>query len=386
MDNTLQTFFKLSMKFLTPLHLQETYQFIVVEGIKLANADQGSILLIQDDKLKRVYASDPVFYKIKPRKSDFTYQTIKTQKPIIFDSKLNPSRHRIFKESNFRSGIILPLTNQNHPIGVLALTSFRNKVFTEKQMGILKLFIPLAVNAIRKAELIDESQHALEARDLFISMTAHELRTPLTTINGYAQLLYSKWANSDTQESKWVEELTSESYRLTQLINELLEINRIKTGKLHYIWTECSLLDVVNRALQDFRFTHPDNKVLLVNRLAENKDRVIGDSNKLLQVIINLLDNAAKFSLLDKKIKVTLNHKQGYIILEITDQGKGILQKDVPKVYELFYRGENQTGDGMGVGLFLAKNIITHHHGLIYIKSKKIGGTTVGIKLPEIRI
>ena len=174
-----------------------------------------------------------------------------------------------------------------------------------------------------------------------------------------------------------------ESYRLTQLVNELLEIDRIKTGQFRYIWKECSLKEVINRALMDFRFTHPEYKVNFKNKLAVGHDRVIGDYNKLLQVIINLLDNAAKFSPPEKEITISLKSRYGYIILEIKDKGKGISKKELPKVYEMFYRGKNHTREGIGVGLFLAKNIIIQHHGTISIHSKENKGTIVEIKLPK---
>ena len=353
------------------------------EGINLVKANYGSILLLQQRELTRVYASAPIFYKIKPRKRDFMYRVLKTKKVVILDVKKIAKRHPEIEKTRIRSDIILPLLNHNEAIGVLSIMSVKEKYFTEREISILKLFVPLAVMAIRKAQLHDETYKALEARDLFMSMAAHELRTPLTTVNGYAQLLYSKLAKANTPESRWAEELTLESYRLTQLVNELLEIDRIKTGQFRYIWKECSLKEVINRALMDFRFTHPEYKVNFKNKLAVGHDRVIGDYNKLLQVIINLLDNAAKFSPPEKEITISLKSRYGYIILEIKDKGKGISKKELPKVYEMFYRGKNHTREGIGVGLFLAKNIIIQHHGTISIHSKENKGTIVEIKLPK---
>lgn len=365
------------------MSLEETYKMIVTESVNLIGADYGSILLLQDNQLQRVYASSPVFYKIQPKKRDFMYRVLKSQKPVVLNVKQIVKNHPEIAQTHIKCDVIFPLINRQKPIGILTIMSLKDNFFTDEKINSLKALLPLAVLAIRKAELYNEADQSIQAKDLFISMAAHELRTPLTTIHGYAQLLNSKLAKTDSPEARWAAELSGESYRLTILVNELLETDRIRTGKFRYLWKECHLKEVVSQALMDFRFTHPENKVVLKNTMADGQGRVIGDHNKLLQVIINLLDNAAKFSPLDKEINITLDNKGGFVILQISDSGKGIAKKDLNKVYEMFYRGENHSREGMGLGLFLAKTIIINHHGAITIKSKENKGTTVEIKLPE---
>lgn len=385
-DNTLEKVNQQSLKYLSPLNLQETCRLIVEEGIKLIQTDFGSIFIAQNEELKRVYASSSFFNKIKHHKNDYIHKALKINKPVILSVKQIFRYHPEIKRIKIHSGIALPLTHKRKPVGVITMMSLKDNYFTGKRVRSLKLFIPLVMLAIRKAQLYDENSEAIETRDRFITMAAHELRTPLTTVNGYAQLLYSKLAKADTPESRWVEELSWESYRLTLLVNELMEINRVKTGQFHYTWKECCIREIVGRALKDFRFTHPQNKVVLKNKLKTGKSLIIGDYNKLLQVITNLLDNAVKFSPPDKAITIVLRRKPGYVISEIKDKGKGISRKDLPYIFDMFYKGENHTREGLGIGLFLAKNIITNHHGTICIKSNKNKGTTVEIKLPAPKI
>ncbi|MCL5784868.1 MAG: GAF domain-containing sensor histidine kinase [Patescibacteria group bacterium] len=386
MDNTLEAIYQSGLKFLSPLSLPDTYRQIVEEGIKLTQTDFGSILLLDNKELKKAYASAPVFCKIKPRKRDFMYRALKAREPVILNAKQIFRHHPEIKETKIHSVIILPLSDRIKPIGVISFMSLKNKFFSEKEKDMLKLFAPLVVLTIRKAQLQFQAQKAMETRDLFISMAAHELKTPLTTINGYTQLLYSKLAETNTPESRWIEELSWESYRLGQLVNELLEIDRIRTGKFRYVWEECYLKEIVDKALLDFRFIRPHNKILMENKLMPGHDRIIGDYNKLLQTILNLLDNAAKFSPLDKSIVISLKHKSGYVICQVKDQGKGISKKDLPRVCQMFYRGGNHSGEGMGVGLFLAKNIVAQHRGIINIRSKENKGTTVEVKLPKLKL
>ncbi|MBI2019248.1 GAF domain-containing protein [Candidatus Daviesbacteria bacterium] len=374
--------YKLGFKFLTQLTIEQTYQLIATEAMKLVKADYGSLLLLNENQLQRVYASDPVFYKIQPRKRDFMYRVLKSQKPVILSVKQIAKSHPAIGQTKIKSDLILPLINLQKSTGILSVMSLKDKYFTEKEVDALKLFLPIAVMAIRKAELYEEAEESVKAKDLFISMAGHELRTPLTTINGYAQLLKSKLSKSETPEARWAQQLAWESNRMTQLVNELLEIDRIRTGKLKYMWKECFLKELISKALVDFRFTHPENRVIFKNKLSGQLDRIIGDDSKLLQVIINLLDNAAKFSPLDKEISISLDNKSGYVVLEITDCGRGIAKKDLQKIYEMFYRGGNHTREGMGLGLFLAKNIIVHHRGTLSVKSKENKGTTVEVRLP----
>jgi signal transduction histidine kinase len=381
MDNVLEKIYKAGLKFLMPLTPEETYKMVVEEAMKLVKADYGHLLLYKDNKLERVYASSPVFYKIKNRKKGFMFNVFKKRKPIQLELEDVVSIHPRLKELGVKSIIGMPVYNRNKSIGVLGILSMKKDAFKERETNLLKLFSPVASLAIRKAQLYDETVKALEARDLFISMAAHELRTPITTISGYSQLLYSKFAGSDKPEARWVEDLSWETLRLTYLVNELLEVDRIKTGQFHYIWKECRFREIIRRAIVDFQFTHSDYKVVFEDNLGKGKDVIIGDFNKLLQLILNLLDNAAKFSSSDKAIVLTLGVKAGYLFLRVKDSGHGITKKDLPQVFDKYFRGK-ESREGMGIGLFLVRDIVKQHHGDINIYSKENNGTKVEIKLP----
>lgn len=239
----------------------------------------------------------------------------------------------------------------------------------------------MATLAIRKTQAYDETQKALGARDLFISMAAHEFRTPLTTISGYIQLLQSKLSGANTSEARWTEELSWETSRLIILVNEFLQLHNIKSGQFRYHLKECSLKEIAERAIKITRFTHTHHKVILEDNLAGQRDTVIGDHDKLLQVVTNLIDNAAKFSPQGTNIIISLQLHSPYLILTVTDQGRGISKKDLPGIFESFYQGSAKQG-GMGLGLFIAKNIIRKHRGFIKIRTKKGAGASVDVILP----
>lgn len=384
MVNIVEQIYRSGLKFLTPLDSEKTYKMVVEEVLKLVDAQAGSILILDGKDLIRAYSSDPQVYTFQPRKRGFTYRVFKTRKPIVTTPAEMGKAHPELKSFGFKTYLAVPLTYKNTTVGVLTVIFKEDKKSAKNELDILKLFAPMASLAIRKTKLYAEIKEALESRDLFISMAAHEFRTPLTTITGYIGLLQSKLTGANTPESRWIEELSWEAHRMTLLLNELLEVERIKTGAFHYIWKEVPLRHIIRRALMDFRFTHPDHKVVIEDKLKGKGDKVIGDYDKLLQLLINLLDNAAKFSTADRNITVKLTSNSLFLSISVDDQGHGIAKEDLGRIFDKFQRGSHSI-EGMGLGLFLVKNIIEKHKGEVVIKSKEGRGTTVIIKLPHIK-
>lgn len=374
--------------FSAQLTTEETLETIVKEAAKLVGGEHGSIYLADNGNLKRVYASSPSFYKYKeiPR-NGHRYGVFTKQVPLVLnfkEVKKLEKRYPPLKDFASRSVLLIPLSYQKQSVGLLSIMSFKDKIFSGKELEILKLFGGLASLAIRKAQLYSETKNALDTRDLFISLAAHELRTPLTTINGYVQLLLSKLRDNKQIQSRWVMELALESQRLQSLINEFLEINRIRSGKIQYDWEEIKVRELAQRSIGSFHFNNPTRRLIFKDKIPSKNDVIIGDFDKLFQVLNNILENAEKYSPENKKIFLTLKFDSPYFVLGVKDQGQGIVEKDLPLIFRGFYKGKNSLHEGMGLGLYLAKNIIDSHHGEIDIKSKIGKGTTVQIKLPKI--
>lgn len=385
MNNILEKINKSALKFLVPLSPEETYVTIVNEATKLVGAMYGSIVLEQDGKLVRVYSSSPLAYKTVNRKQGNTQKAFKEKKVIVTYITEVAKYHPELIGIGVKTTVFIPLSYRGKSIGVLTVNLEKEPKGLEEHLDVLKLFGSMASLAVRKAQLHAETKKALEIRDMFLSMAAHELRTPLTTITVYLQLLSKRVQKyNDASLSRWVEELSSEAYRLSSLINELLVVNRIKAGELHYIWKECSVREIIRRAMLNFTSRYPGRRVTIEDNLNGGQDIIVGDFDKLLQVFINLLDNAAKFSPNETDIDLKLDRQNSSFIVEVKDKGTGISKEELPKVFEGFYKGvANQHKEGMGIGLYLSKNIITMHRGIVTIKSKSAKGTTVRVKLPR---
>lgn len=382
MENILEKIHKSALRFLVPLTLEETFATVVQEAGKLFGGEDGRILLNEEGGFKLAYASNErAKQPERIRKHGFVYRAFHTRQSFFVPVEEIATIYPEIAKLGMQSAIFVPLSYKNKSIGALVIHSYKSKHFSEDELKTFRLFGSMASLAVKKAQSYDETQKALEVRDLFISMAAHELRTPLTTINGYVQLLQNKLEKKNSLEAKWVEELSWETSRLTMLINELLTVNRIKSGVLDYIWKEHSLREIIKRAVLDFNFNYPERKIIFNDQIVKDSDLIIGDFDKLLQVINNILDNAAKFSPENTEIWMDLKFKSPYLILNIEDKGRGISKENLHKVFEGFYRGKDVSKKGMGLGLFLAKNIIAQHKGSVNIYSQIGKGTMVEIKL-----
>ncbi len=382
MDDIIEKIYKSGLKFLEPLTPEKTYATIVNEAVRLANAESGSLFLERDRGLGRIYATSKELYQIKPRKGGFLNRSFTKREAFVVTIRGLSKIHPKLDKMGFKSVVFIPISYRQKSLGVLTVQSFVSHKFTSRELNILKLFGSMASLAIRKTELYSETKKALYTRDLFISMAAHELRTPLTSVNGYIQLLYSKLSGAETPESRWIEQLYWEGNRLTNLVNELLEMNRIKSGKLQYSLKECSLKEILERLKNNFKFSYP-NRILVVKDCLENgQDSVVGDYDKIIQVFNNILDNAVKFSSEITPITMILKKIKNSFIIQIKDRGLGMHRKDLAKIFEGFQRGSGHNKEGMGLGLFLARDILTQLHGDIKITSKPNKGTLVEVELP----
>lgn len=383
-----------SLRFLQPLTPEATYQAIIEEALKLVDGDEGYIALAEDDELKIKYAFPPALASIIMRKRGFSYTSFAQKKAFAVYMEEFKDIHPELVAAGIQSTMFIPLANKGKSIGVMNIMSrHRIRRFTQKELSILKLFGSLASMAITKTQLYNETKKALETRNLFLSMAAHEFRTPITTISGYAQLLKQKKeekllpsSKQNYMEKSWIEEIYKETLRLERLIKELLEVNRIHLGLFQYNWREINLAEIAQRVIEAFQILYPKHQINFKNTIAKENSIIIGDTDRITQILNNILDNAAKFSGKTKKIDIVLKENDNELILQIKDYGLGISQHDKVKIFEGFYRGSNNTKEGMGLGLYLSNQIIKAHRGEIDIKSKINHGTTVRLTFPKANI
>jgi PAS domain S-box-containing protein len=222
-----------------------------------------------------------------------------------------------------------------------------------------------------------------DKKDEFIALASHELKTPLTSAKAYIELLeQSLNETSDSEAPLYVKKANNSINRLSDLISELLDINKIEHGKLQFNISEFDFNTMIGEAIEHIHHSFSKHKVIC---LGETNKLIKGDKNKIQQVCINLLSNAIKYSPKANQVEVSINGRQSEIEVSVKDYGIGIPKSDVGKIFNKFYRVHRKTEkfQGLGVGLYLSSEIIRLHKGKIWVESEYGKGSTFYFTLPQ---
>ncbi|WP_175585137.1 ATP-binding protein [Alkalihalophilus pseudofirmus] len=254
-------------------------------------------------------------------------------------------------------------------------THFIEVYATSVYDGEEKIGTVLVHRDITKEHEVDQMKSEL------VSTVSHELRTPLSSVLGFTELLLTKQVKPERQK-RYIETIHKEAKRLTNLINDFLDLQRMEAGKQQYHFKSIHMdkltLDVVNR------FRHEENHTIHLIDGARNVE-VSADYERMVQVLMNLIGNAIKFSPNGGEVIIGLENVEEYVQIKIQDEGLGIPETELSKLFQKFKRLDNSARrkiGGTGLGLAISKEIISKHSGDIWIESEEGTGTTVYIKLP----
>ncbi|MCX7697924.1 MAG: PAS domain S-box protein [Candidatus Goldbacteria bacterium] len=295
--------------------------------------------------------------------------------------------------------------------GEKKLIHWSNTLLTDKEnkiYGVLSAGID--ITETKEAEkVLEENYEKLKElnklKDNFISVISHELRTPLTAIIGFISLMLGGATgkiNKNQQES--LEIMKNNSERLLSLINDLLDVSKIESGKLKISLSEIDLVFLIKSTITEIK-SLLDKKQIICNFNSEVEEFLINaDKQRLTQAIVNILNNAIKFSpsnskiiielkKIDKKyenipseIKEKINSNNHFALISITDYGIGMTDTQIKNLFQKFYQAEDaniRKTPGTGLGLYITKNLIELHNGFIWAESKGINtGSTFNILLP----
>ncbi len=220
-------------------------------------------------------------------------------------------------------------------------------------------------------------------KDEFISAASHELKTPVTSLKIFTQLLQRLVEkNNDEDYAKPLAKMDEQIDRLTVLINDILDVSRMKTKRLVMRMSPNELEDIAHEAVMHAHQSNPGQQIIVKS---DTRQQVTCDRGRILQVIVNLLTNAMKYSPVDKEIIIDLKLKKDTVVISVRDYGSGINKAHQDKIFELFYRvkdNDRQSFPGLGTGLFIAHEIVKQHHGRMWVDSKLGKGSTFYFELP----
>ena len=255
---------------------------------------------------------------------------------------------------------------------------FFNKPFFLKKKG---KFIILYLSANIKN--ITERKELEQQKDEFISIASHELKTPVTSIKAYAQILQEGFEKlKDKRSAELLEKMNGQVDRLTTLIIDLLDFTRIEGGKLKFRKESYNLNELITEVVEEMQRTTKNHKIVLE---LDKPVQLWGDSYRTGQVITNLLSNAIKYSPNAKKIIVRSKASKDNITIFVRDFGIGIGKDHLNKLFTRFFRVSESTLNtfpGLGLGLYIAAEIVKRQGGTIRVKSSKGKGSTFYFSLP----
>jgi signal transduction histidine kinase len=218
----------------------------------------------------------------------------------------------------------------------------------------------------------------LEAsRREFIAKISHDLRTPLTAIKGFVVNLQDTAPDGMQPALATMDEQTE---RLIRLVNDLLTLSRLQRGQLHLRRARTDLAVVARSAVAVVGEKAHRLGVTLSLELPDRLPTVEGDADRLQQVVVNLLDNALKFTPAGGEVQVRASAHGGQVMLRVLDEGRGLADEEAAQAFEPYFRGQ---GGGAGLGLTIAREIVSAHHGQIWLKARPGGGAEAGFSLPD---
>jgi two-component system sensor histidine kinase/response regulator len=218
-------------------------------------------------------------------------------------------------------------------------------------------------------EEIEFRKQAEHKKDEFISIASHELKTPLTSVKGYIQLLQRSLNRDDkTMALNHLEKASTQLEKLNELIVDLLDISKIESGKMKFNMKNFYADNMVNNAIEMLQQSNPDFKI---SKLGKTDEMIFGDEMRLEQVVINFITNAIKYAPGTNQVNVTTNIKDEKLYLAVKDFGIGISKEQQDKIFDKFYRVEDNSNrfNGLGIGLYICSEIINRHGGTIGVKS-----------------
>ncbi len=273
----------------------------------------------------------------------------------------------------FSRSILTPINEITIASRKMAEGNFDEKVpvIYKDELGVLAQTLNSMADEILKTERLKND---------FISSISHEIRTPLTAVAGWAETILTGDLSNRDEVEKGLQVIMRETGRLSDMVEELLDFSRIESGRmtlhseLFDLRTELSDIAEIYKAKAD------KHGVSLCITQPDGRAPVIGDTNRIRQVIINIIDNAVKFSPEGSTININLTVSD-WIVLDIIDQGSGISKEDLENVTKKFYKGSSKRS-GSGLGLAISDEIVRLHDGELRITSELNNGTTVQVLLP----
>lgn len=310
---------------------------------------------------------------------------------VVDDVDRSDALNPILREKGIHAMMGVPLTVDGRVIGVLHVGTLRQRTFGEADVRLLQLIGDRVALAIDRARLYDAAQEArlhadvaesqVEQREEFISIAAHELKTPMTSVKAATQLLlraFERAGGGDERQRSALRMIDAQITKLGHLVTQLLDTARLQSGELVLNLADADLCGLVREVAEQVQATTGRHQIV-VNAPDTFIARV--DPLRLDQVITNLLDNAVKYTPGGLIELVLSSPSASNVVISVRDHGAGVPKEHRPRLFERFYQAHADRA-GMGLGLYVSRQIVERHGGTIYAEFPADGGARFVVSLP----
>jgi signal transduction histidine kinase len=400
-DELLLRLVELTVTLNSTLDLDELLQQITATATELLECEASSILLF-DEKNPRLYfaaatGSDPAqLSEIPvPIESSLAGTIFRTNQPLILNEVEQDPRHYslVSEHIKFKINSLLgvPMLIKDRTMGVLEAVNKRDQIFTESDMTILSVIAAHAAIAINNARLLSATQSALKkvkeanlVKSNFLALASHELRTPLGIIIGYATFLRESATGEDSEHASHVLNAASQ---MRSLLDQMSNLTMLQADEMNMRRVQIPIQDVLSLAIDEIRYAANRRNLKLVYAFQDDPIPVHVDVDRTTLAIVNLLNNAIRFSSEESEVVVGAVDQGKKVLIWVQDKGIGIPVDKLQKVFEEFYQIEppnTRRHGGLGIGLTIAKGLIEAQDGRIWAESEGEGkGSTFYVELQK---
>lgn len=283
-----------------------------------------------------------------------------------------------------RTILAVPIRRENNAIGVVTLIANRADAFNEDAQALVSRLADRAAIAIENGRLYDAVQAANRAKSEFVSLVAHELKVPMTSISGYADLLPIVGEVNEKQQN-FIQTIKNNVHRMTVLVSDLNDISRIESGQMHVEHEKVDLLPAIEEAKDGVMQQITGRGHEWVEQVGDDLPAVRGDRSRVIQVLVNLLSNAYKYTPDGGTITLRSERENGFVLLHVVDTGVGMTSAQIARLGTKFWRAESEyvmNQPGTGLGLAITQNLLKLMGGELRVTSEPGKGSTFTMVLP----
>ena len=340
------------------------------------NCDYAHHQLIREyfeNEFRRQNPDQTLVVRVTEPSGEVLYETAPTRSEVNFEVT------RVMDSASFR-GLKLALRNRDLSIDQQVR---RWQHWTWILIGFIDIM--LGAGLLLVYSNVRRELHLSRLKSDFVANVSHELKTPLALIRLFAETLELGRVPSEDKARQYYRVINKESQRLTQLINNILDFSRIEAGRKEYRFAPTDVGRIVSEVIDAYRFQIEQQGFTLEVNIADDLPEVNADKEALAQALLNLVNNAIKYSRDEKYLRLDVRRDGERVLLSVTDRGIGVAKGEQKKIFEKFYRAENSLvheTKGSGLGLALVQHIMQAHGGIVEVESALGKGSTFTLVLP----